>query len=200
MSQTTGFTRRLPVCTGGSPGHQRHGPAGWSSGQPGQDCGAGPGWASVVPAPITPATPPHSSTVVANPTISRFINLGLSSAAASRVLGILVKRGFGCRCCRPRVARSRKVATGPLGKCSALARRARRRPRPIAPAGAVGRGFDDATRRHRWVSTAGLVEWGSWFESDWGTRNPRWMHCVRHFYTGEPVSSVTGCHISPETG
>ena len=28
LSQTTGYTRILPVCTGGSPGHQRHGPEG----------------------------------------------------------------------------------------------------------------------------------------------------------------------------
>jgi Acyl-CoA dehydrogenase, C-terminal domain len=36
-----------------------------------------------VPAPTTPATPPHNSTVVASPTMSRFINLGLSSPAAT---------------------------------------------------------------------------------------------------------------------
>jgi hypothetical protein len=38
------------------------------------------------------AQKPDSSTVVANPTITRFINLGLFSAAAARVLGIRVNR------------------------------------------------------------------------------------------------------------
>ncbi|MDT5290877.1 MAG: hypothetical protein QOF88_5766 [Mycobacterium sp.] len=73
-SQTTGYTRRLPVCTGGSPGHQRHGPDGLSSGQPGQALsGTGaPGRAWAVPGPTTPATLPASSTAVASPTTSRF--------------------------------------------------------------------------------------------------------------------------------
>ncbi|OMC50377.1 hypothetical protein A5745_04870 [Mycobacterium sp. IS-2888] len=82
------------MCTGAIPGHQRHGPAGWSSGQPGQawlSSGTGPGWAWAVPALIatTPATPPHSSAAVDKPTIVRFTNLGLISEPAFMVVPLL---------------------------------------------------------------------------------------------------------------
>ncbi|MDT5363092.1 MAG: hypothetical protein QOC69_4854 [Mycobacterium sp.] len=85
-SQTTGYTRRLPVCTGGSPGHQRHGPDGLSSGQPGQALsGTGaPGRAWAVPGPTTPATLPASSTAVASPTTSRFTGGRLFPRALGR--------------------------------------------------------------------------------------------------------------------
>jgi len=49
-------------------------------------------WAVPALIPTTPATPPDTNTVVANPTISRFTNLGSFSTAASRLLGIWVNR------------------------------------------------------------------------------------------------------------
>src|SRR5882757_7083261 len=84
-SQTTGYTRMLPVCTGGSPGHQRHGPDGLSSGQPGHEfSGTGPpGMAWAVPGLTTPGTAPNSNTAVASPTNSRFMARSLRPARAS---------------------------------------------------------------------------------------------------------------------
>src|SRR5882757_573212 len=81
-SQTTGYTRMLPVCTGGSPGHQRHGPDGLSSGQPGQAfSGTGPpGIASAIAGHTTPGTAPSKNTAVASPTNSRFMARSLRSA------------------------------------------------------------------------------------------------------------------------
>jgi hypothetical protein len=62
------------------PGHQVYGPSGRA-------------WAVPAPGPkVASPRPPDTNTVVANPTIPRFINLGLFPAAASRVLGIRLNR------------------------------------------------------------------------------------------------------------
>jgi hypothetical protein len=56
-------------------------------------------WAVPALIPTTPATLPNSSTIVANPTISRFINLGLFSTATARVQEwrlIAGRLGGGC--------------------------------------------------------------------------------------------------------
>jgi hypothetical protein len=64
----------------GCPGHQVYGPSGRA-------------WAVPAPGPkVASPRPPDTNAVVANPTIPRFINLGLFSAAAPRVLGIRVNR------------------------------------------------------------------------------------------------------------
>jgi hypothetical protein len=85
VSQTTGYTRMLPVCTGGSPGHQRHGPEGLSGGHPGQlPSGTGPpgrAWAGPAVRP-TPAIATLSD--ISAPAANRFSVLVVMSSSPIR--------------------------------------------------------------------------------------------------------------------
>jgi hypothetical protein len=76
LSHTTGFIFWLPVRTGESPGHQRHGPNGLSGGHPGQLFigNSPPGKAAAVlpPAPtLAIPSPPNIIKPVVNPTNAR---------------------------------------------------------------------------------------------------------------------------------